>query len=88
VTVLAVIEHATRRVRILGATAHPTAAWMAQLARNMAMDLQDTGTRVKFLLRDRDIRYPAAFDAILQAESIEIVQTGVRMPRMNAIMER
>ena len=87
-TVLAVIEHATRRVRILGATAHPTAAWMTQLARNMVMDLQDTGATVKFLIRDRDVRYPAAFDAVLQAEGIEIVQTGVRMPRMNAIMER
>jgi transposase len=87
-TVLAVIEHATRHVRILGTTAHPTAAWMTQLARNMVMDLPDTGARMKFLIRDRDIRYPAAFDAVLQAEGIEVVQTGVRMPRMNAIMER
>ncbi|MFF3055994.1 integrase core domain-containing protein [Streptomyces sp. NPDC057909] len=86
--VLAVIEHATRRVRILGATTHPTATWVTQLARNVVMDLQDADTRVKFLIRDRDARYPAAFDAVLQAEGIEVVQTGVRMPRMNAIMER
>ncbi|MBD3008250.1 transposase [Streptomyces sp. 5-10] len=86
--VLAVIEHATRRVRILGATAHPTATWVTQLARNMAMDLQDAGTKVKFLIRDRDVRYPTSFDTVLQAESIAVVQTGVRMPRMNAITER
>lgn len=86
--VLAVIEHATRRVQTLGATAHPTADWVAQLARNTVMDLHDAGTKVKFLIRDRDARYPATFDTVLQAEGIEVVQTGIRIPRMNAIMER
>jgi transposase InsO family protein len=86
--VFAVIEHATRRVRVLGATAHPTAAWTTQLARNLIMDLQDTGPAVKYLLRDRDTRYTAAFDAVFQNEGIAIVKTGVRVPRMNAIMER
>jgi putative transposase len=86
--VFAVIEHATRRVRVLGVTAHPTAAWTTQLARNLIMDLQDAGATVKYLVRDRDSRYTATFDAVFHSESVAIVKTGVRVPRMNAIMER
>lgn len=86
--VLAVVEHATRRVRILDATAHPTAVWVTQLARNMVMDLQDAGINAKFPIRNREGRYPASIDTVLQAEGVKVVQSGVRIPRMNAITER
>lgn len=86
--VLAMIEHATRRVRILGVTRHPTAAWVAQAARNLVMDLDDAGCQARYLIRDRDGKYPALFDMILADAGIEVVRTGVRMPRMNSIMER
>src|SRR4051794_38791462 len=86
--ILAVIEHASRCIRVLGVTAHPTAAWVTQAARNLVMDLQDVGSNARYLIRDRDGRYPALFDAILADAGIRIVRSGVQMPRMNAIMER
>jgi putative transposase len=80
--VLAVIEHHARRVRVLGATPHPAAPWVAQAARNLVMDLQDAGCRARFLVRDRDGKFPELFDAVLADAGIEVVRTGVRMPRM------
>ena len=86
--VLAVIEHSTRCIRILGATAHPTASWVTQAARNLVMDLQDAGSAARYLIRDRDGKFPHLFDAVLADAGVQCVLTGVRVPRMNAIMER
>ncbi|MFF3464654.1 hypothetical protein [Streptomyces sp. NPDC002619] len=52
------------------------------------MDLQDAGATVTHLIRDRDSKYTRAFDAVFEAEGIEVVTTGIREPRMNSIMER
>jgi transposase len=86
--VFAVIEHASRRIRILGATAHPAASWVAQAARNLVMDLENAGCRAQFLIRGRDGKFPGLFDVILADAGIDVVLSGVRMPRMNSIMER
>jgi transposase InsO family protein len=86
--VLAVIEHASRHIRILGVTAHPTASWVVQAAKNLVMDLEDTGCRARFMIRDRDGKFPTLFDAVLADRGINVVLSGVRMPRMNSIMER
>ncbi len=59
-----------------------------QQARNLLMDLEDTGTRVKFVVHDRDASFTAAFDAVFQAAGGRIVRSAVQAPRMNSVMER
>ena len=80
--VLAVIEHASRRIRILGVTSHPTGEWAAQQARNLIMDLGEQAHRVKFMIRDRGSNFTAAFDAVLADAGIRTVLCNVQTPRM------
>ncbi|MGW6151545.1 integrase core domain-containing protein [Streptomyces sp. NPDC055144] len=52
------------------------------------MDLTDTNATLTHLIRDRDAKYPALFDQILADAGIHVVRTGIRIPRINTIMER
>ncbi|MEV0569489.1 hypothetical protein [Dactylosporangium sp. NPDC050588] len=74
------IEHASRRIRILGAAAHPTASWVAQVARNLAMDLEDAGSKAKYLIRDRYGKFPELSDAVLTDTGIRVVLSGIQTP--------
>lgn len=85
---LVLIEHDTRRTHLLGVTAHPTGAWTTQVARNLLMDLSERATPLKYLIRDRGARFTAAFDAVFEAEGIEILRSPIRAPRANSICER
>jgi putative transposase len=86
--VLFFIEHGTRRVRLAGITAHPTGEWVAQQARNLLMNLDDQAQGLKFLIRDRDTKFTAVFDAVFSSAAMRIIRTPVRAPRANAIAER
>jgi putative transposase len=86
--VLFVVEVQQRAVHLVGITAHPTGAWVAQQARNLLMDLDEHGHRFRYLIRDRDAKFTAAFDTVFTASGLDVVKIPPRTPRANAYAER
>jgi putative transposase len=86
--VLVFISIGSRRIEYFAITSKPDTAWMLQQARNLIMDLDDHERPVRFLIHDRDAKFPRAFDALLASETIKVIRTPVRAPKANAHMER
>jgi putative transposase len=86
--VLAFISIGSRRVEYVAITSKPDTAWMLQQARNLLMELDDRGRQVRFLIHDRDAKFPRAFDALLSTDGIKVIRTPVRAPNANAHVER
>ncbi len=86
--VLFFIDLGTRHVYLAGCTARPTTTWVTQQARQMSWQLDDGAMPMRFLIHDRDTKFPAAFDTVFAAEGITIIRTPYQAPKANAFAER
>jgi putative transposase len=84
--VLFLMGIATRRVHILGVTTN--GQWVAQQARNLMLEVGERAGQFRFLIRDRDTRYAAAFDVVFASEGIELLRSPPQAPRANAYAKR
>ncbi|MDF2261569.1 integrase core domain-containing protein [Streptantibioticus ferralitis] len=78
----------TRTVHVLAVTAHPTAAWATQQARQLIWQLGDHAADFTHLIRDRDAKFTAAFDAVFTSEDISAAKIPPRSPNCNPHAER
>lgn len=86
--ILFAIDLATRAVEIAGVTTNPDAQFMAQVARNLTDPIDGFLRQKKRFVIDRDSKFGLHFRNILTAAGVEVVQTAVRAPNMNAFSER
>ncbi|MGH3391362.1 MAG: hypothetical protein ACRDOO_21045 [Actinomadura sp.] len=83
-----VVEIASRRVHVPGATRHLTGAWVTEQARNLLMDLDEHAQRFRFLIRDWDTKFTDAFDTVFTSAGIRVLRIPPQTPKANAIAER
>ncbi|MGD6741643.1 hypothetical protein ACOKM3_07335 [Streptomyces sp. BH106] len=86
--ILVFVEHETLRLHLAEATARPTGGWVTQQARNLAVELDIRMEGLRFLIRDRDAKFTTSFDAVFEAEDVEVLKSPPRAPRANAVCDR
>ena len=82
------IHLGTRRCWISPSTVSPESAWVCQPARNFLMHTEDVELPHRFVMRDNDAKYSAAFDAVFKASDTEIKRNTPLSPNLRAHVER
>ena len=78
------MEHASRRLIHLNATAHPTAAWtLQQLRETIPSDHE-----YRFIIHDHDAIFSAELDASLTRLGLKVITTPMHSPQANSLCER
>ena len=88
VYVLVFIELGTRKVHLAGITSHPDGRWVAQQARQLVWQFEETNTSFRCLIRDNDKKFTDAFDTVFESQETHIIPTPIRAPNANSYMER
>jgi len=86
--ILFFIHLGSRQVSVAGVTPHPDEAWMAQVARNVTMEAWGVLAPGQYLIHDRDTKFCAVFQQIIDAAGVERVVLPPRSPNLNAYAER
>lgn len=88
VYLLVCLHLGTRRMWISPSTVNPDAAWVAQQARNFLMHAEDMELSPRLVMHDRDMKFTAQFDEILESAGAKVKETTPLSPNLQARVER
>jgi putative transposase len=86
--ILFFIRISTREVHVAGLTPHPDQRWMTQIARNVTMADWGFLAPGQYLVHDRDTKFCAVFQRLIDEAGVTRVPLPPRSPSLNAYAER
>ena len=85
--ILVFIHLGSRKVYCSPATYSPNGEWVMQQNRNVSMWMDDEGIVPRFILRDRDRKFPDGLKEFWKAEGTTCIKSPPRAPKANAYAE-
>lgn len=70
-------------MHLTGCTAHPDAVWVTQQARQLCWELDSRTPPMRFLIHDNDTKFTVGFDAVFQAQGIDVIHSPFHAPNAN-----